>query len=169
MDIATLHAAIEAGLSSALPGIDVLSYPDLAGRVRLPLVLLELAELEDGTPPGTGELALIARLEARVIVDPNQRDAELLVRQLACRLAAACHFKTWGLPIGLARVQSVAPDGFKADLDGYLVWCVTWTHEIHVGDIEEFPMPDGATSIVVTVMPGPGAQESIHAGVNHEL
>ncbi|MCG9104274.1 hypothetical protein LH462_11145 [Laribacter hongkongensis] len=169
MDMTTLHSAIETGLSAELPGVDVRSYPDLEGRVSLPLVLVELAELEDGTQPGTGELALVARLEARVVVDPNQRDAELLVRQLACRLAAACHFKTWGLPIGVARVQSIAPDGFKADLDGYLVWCVTWTHEVHVGDIEEFPMPDGATSIVVTVTPEPGAQESVDTGANHEL
>lgn len=142
MDIADLHRAIEQQLQGVFPNMEVLTYPDLEGRVSLPLLLIELAEFSDGTQPGNGELSLIARFEARLVMDPTRADAELHIRQLVCRLAAAIHFKTWGQPVGLARIQSVAPDGFKGELEGYLVWCVTFEHELHVGEVEEWPIPE---------------------------
>lgn len=159
MDIADLHGAIGQQLQQMFPAMDVLTYPDLTGRVSLPMLLIELAEFSDGTQPGNGELSLIARFEARLVVDPSRAHAEMQIRQLVCRLAAAIHFKTWGQPVGLARIQSVAPDGFKGELEGYLVWCVTFEHEIHVGDAEDWPVPEpGELLLGITTGSGPAEE-----------
>lgn len=142
MILADLHSAIESALRTALPGIDIVSYPYLAGRVALPLVVLELSEFESGADPGTGELALEAIFQARLVMDPNQPDAELHCRQLAARLAAAVHRAgAFGQPVTLARIRQIGPDGFRADLDSYLVWLVEWQHELHIGESDDLAMP----------------------------
>jgi len=142
MNLTDLHRAIESTLRAALPGVDVASYPDLAGRVSLPLVVLELSEFEPGTDPGTGELALEAIMQARLVMDPNQTDAELYCRQLAARLAVAVHqARSFCQPVTPARIRQLGPDGFRADLDGYLVWLIEWQHELHIGDPLDLAMP----------------------------
>ena len=141
MNLDTLHRAIETRLASRLPEISITSYPDLSGYVTLPLLVLELAEFDLGDDPGTGELALIAQFDARLVLDPTQHDAELNMRQLAARIAAEIHFQTWGLPVAPARIRDIGPDGFSAELDSYLVWRVSWTQALHVGEAQDLTLP----------------------------
>ncbi|MBI3143818.1 MAG: hypothetical protein HYZ18_00825 [Pseudogulbenkiania sp.] len=141
--IDVLHDAIEQRLATAMPPLDVRFYPELTERVTLPLLALELSEFEPGTDPGTGELALIATVQARLVMDPTQPDAERAVRQLAVRVGAVVHRSTnFGVPVTPARIRQIGPDGFhRAELDGYLVWLIEWTHELDVGDPEDITLP----------------------------
>lgn len=149
MNLETLHTAIESALTTGLQGVDVRSYPDLQDRVSLPLIVLELSEFEPGEDPGTGELALIATLQARLVLDPTQPAAELHARQLAARLAAVVHQSHgFGQPVTPAKIRQIGPDGFRADLDGYLVWLVEWTHELHVGDPMGIELPAFVPSVI---------------------
>lgn len=145
LDLAELHDAIERRLAERFPAVQVEFYPDLQRRCSVPLVVLELSEFDDSRSPGDGTVGLVARFEARIVVDPNlptPRAAEIAVRMLAARLAAEINFQCWGMPIGPAKILAISPDGFRAELDGYLVWMVEWTHEICVGSPEELPMPE---------------------------
>lgn len=141
--IEALHDAIEQRLAAALPDLDVRFYPELAERVSLPLLVLELAEFEPGTDPGTGELALVAIMQARVVCDPTAAKAELAVRQLSTRVAALVHAATtFGQPVTPAKLRQIGPDGFHhAELDGYLVWLVEWVHELEVGEPSDIALP----------------------------
>lgn len=141
--IDALHDAIEQRLAGAFPLLDVQFYPNLGERVTLPLLALELSEFEPGTDPGTGELALIAIAQARLVVDPTDPDAERAVRQLAARVGAEVHRSTtFGVPVTPAKIRQIGPDGFhRAELDGYLVWLIEWTHELDVGEPEDITLP----------------------------
>ncbi|MEQ6290531.1 hypothetical protein ACFPAG_07910 [Vogesella sp. GCM10023246] len=140
--IDALHDAIKQRLAAALPDLDVQFYPDLGARVSLPLLVLELAEFDTGTDPGTGELALIATFQARLVCDPNQAGAELAIRQLAAHVAAQVHAATnFGQPVTPAKLRQIGPDGFRADLDGYLVWLVEWVHEMDIGEPSDITLP----------------------------
>ncbi|MCG9093990.1 hypothetical protein [Laribacter hongkongensis] len=169
-NLSELHRAIVAGLQHGLPQVPYVdAYPVVESRIRLPAILVELSEMEPGHDPGTGETALVVRMQARVVIDPNLTDADMLVRELAARVAIIVNHQCWQLPIGMSELVQIGEDAFKPELDGYLVWLVEWQHEIHLGELDEMQMPDGATSIVVTVTPEPGAQESVDTGANHEL
>jgi hypothetical protein len=156
--VSSLHAAIIDGLRGKLAGIPfVEAYPVLSRRVTLPAVLVELAELEPGTDPGTGETAVIGRFQARAIVDPTQAQAHLQVRELAARIVVAIMHENWGLPIAPAQLVQAGEDAFRPELDSYLVWVVEWAHEFHLGDIE-WPWPDEHLEIMLGLYPetGPG-------------
>lgn len=157
-NLAQLHTAIVSGLCSKLAGIPTVeAYPVIQRRIHLPAVLLELAEMEPGGDPGTGETALVGRFQARAIVDPNQPAADLQVRELAARIAVALTHETWGLEISVAQLVQIGDDAFKPELDGYLVWVVEWTHEFHLG-AAAWPYPDDTgKTLLVGLHPGTGA------------
>lgn len=157
-NLAQLHAAIVAGLRDKLKGVPTVdAYPVIQRRIHLPAVLVELAEMEPGDDPGTGETALVGRFQARAIVDPNHACAALLVRELAARIAVAITHETWGLPIGVAQLVQIGEDAFKPELDGYIVWVVEWTHEFHLGETV-WPYPDeSGLTIMLGMYPETGA------------
>ena len=140
-NLTQLHEAIICGLREKLPGLSVELYPTIERRIALPAVIVELSEMEPGSDPGTGETALVGRFSARAIVDPNDDDAYMKVRELAARIIVAITHETWGLPIGIAHPVQISEDGFKPELDGYLVWVVEWSHEFHLGEVF-WPYPD---------------------------
>lgn len=156
-NLAQLHDAIITGLRAKLPkAVSVNAYPVIERRIGLPAVVVELDEMEPGDDPGTGETALVGRFQARAIADPNCKPADLQVRELAALIAVAITHETWGLPISIAKLAQVGPDGFKPELDGYLVWVVEWTHEFHLGQIE-WPWPDQSQEIMLGMYPETGA------------
>lgn len=160
-NLARLHDAVVAGLRAKLPGVPTVdAYPVIERRVRLPAVLVELAEMEPGEDPGTGETAIIGKIQARAIIDPARPGADLQVRELAARIAVAITHETWGLDVSVARLAQIGEDGFKPELDGYLVWIVEWTHEFHLGETT-WPYPDETgLTVLLGLYPetGEGAQ-----------
>lgn len=156
-----LHDAIVKGLREALPTFErIEAYPKIGAQIRTPLIAVELSEMEPGHDDGTGCISLIARMQARIIVDPYGAEHELHVREIAARLALAVHMQTWGLPIAPGRVVQVGEDPFRPQLDTYLVWLVEWTHEFGVGGELE-TIPDGSTLVWgVDPSTGPGNESS---------
>lgn len=163
--IAQLQKTIETRLQAILaPAVGVALYPPLEDGMALPMVVLELDEFAPGTDPGNNQLALVATLQARVILDPNQEDAELRIRQLAARVALEVHrAHGFGLEyVAPAKIRRLVPDGFsRPELEGYLVWLVEWTHEIDIGDEADLTVKPGAVGIDWTVMSGDAEEELV--------
>lgn len=129
--LASLHQAVVAGLRCKLKSpLLIAAYPDIQRTIELPAVLIELVELEPGDDPGTGETALRARLQAREIVDPTRNQAEMWVHELAAQIAVAITHEQGGLPITPAHLGRITEALIKPDLEGYLVWCVEWSHDL---------------------------------------
>lgn len=121
-----LHDGIETGLRERMPDLErIHAYPKIGKSIETPFIALELAELEPGQDDGTGRVPLIARMQARVIVDPLVADADLQVRELSARVLQAVHGATWELPVTPGKqIGSAGEDPFRTELDTYLVWLV---------------------------------------------
>ena len=152
-----LYKAIELRLFSQLPGIKaVTAWPSIKDRIALPVVFIEMAEIEPGKDIGTGETTLICRFEARIIVDPIRPQHCQQAAQLAAQLAVLLRMQNWGLAVEPAEFVQALQDWTKPELDGYTVWLVEWTHQIYLG-VEEWPWPDEPPgSLVFDIEPGDG-------------
>lgn len=134
-----LHEAIVAAIRQQFPSLaTVEAYRQPRGTLPLPACLVELAELEaaDDLDPGTGQLALQARFEARLVIGFRQegRNPGLEIRKLAAALAHFVHQQRWGLPVGAADVLGCWPDDFDPGLDQFECWRVEWQQVIHLGE-----------------------------------
>jgi hypothetical protein len=105
-----------------------------ACEVIAPAVFLEIGGYGVGDDPATGQLALTANVEARVVVDAAIEDAEIVCQSLACEIAALARLNSFGCDISPATVTGISRDFFKPEFDMYTCWLVEWTHEFHVGD-----------------------------------
>jgi hypothetical protein len=152
-----LYQAIEQHLVSNLSGIKaVTAWPNIKDRIALPVVFIEMAEMEPGVDIGTGETSLICHFEARIIVDPIRPKHCQQAAHLAAQLAVLLRLQTWGLAVEPAEFVQATQDWTKPELDGYVVWLVEWTHQIYLG-VEEWPWPDEPPgSLVINVEPGDG-------------
>ncbi len=131
--ITDLHNAILAEITSKVAGIETSGfYPKLRTAIKTPAVFIDLATLEPGTDPGTEELALLARFEARVVLGSND-SACLSVRELAAEVARIVHKNNFGVKVKPGALVSVQPDNFRPEIDAYEMWLVEWQHEIHIG------------------------------------
>lgn len=137
-----LYRAIEQHLTSNLPGIKaVTAWPNIKDRIALPVVFLEMAEIEPGKDLGTGETTLVCRFEARIIVDPIKPQHCQQAAHLAAQLAVLLRMQTWGVEVEPAEFVQAMQDWTKPELDGYTVWLVEWTHQLYLG-VEEWPWSD---------------------------
>ncbi|HIE5945994.1 TPA: hypothetical protein ACXN34_003978 [Burkholderia cepacia] len=156
-----LHDGIVAGLRERLPDLErIHAYPKIGKSIDTPFIAIELTELEPGHDDGTGRVPLIARMQARVIVDPLVDDAEVQVRELSARVLQTVHGATWGLPMTPGKqVGSAGEDPFRPELDTYLVWLVEWVHEFDLGDACEPPTKGRAVLWGVDPETGPGHED----------
>ena len=111
-----------------------LIYPSARGDVIAPAVFLEVANYSTGNDPATGELSLIANIEARVVIDSISENAELVCQNLACRIANIAHLNSFGCKVSPAKISGISRDSFKPDFDPYICWLVEWSHQFHVGE-----------------------------------
>jgi hypothetical protein len=129
-----LHQAICSTLKEGISAIQTCAiYPAIRKELVAPAVFVELVNLEPGKDPGTEELALRARFEARIVVDSTIENASIIVRSLAAEVAKVVNKNTFNMNISPGKFLSAEMDGFRPELDAYLVWLVEWTHEIHLG------------------------------------
>jgi hypothetical protein len=137
-----LYRAIERHLHVHLPGVQTVAvWPNIDDRIALPAVLVELAEMEPGVDPGTGETCLACKFEARVITDPIQLDHHQQAVFLAGQLAVLLRAQSWGVEVEPAEFVQAMQDWTKPELDGYTVWVVEWTQQIYLGKTC-WPWPD---------------------------
>ncbi|WP_341816167.1 hypothetical protein [Wolbachia endosymbiont (group B) of Elophila nymphaeata] len=135
MNFKDLHNAICTTLKREIPAIQTCEiYPSIRKELIAPAVFVELASLEPGKDAGTEELALKARFEARIVVDGTVEYSSLVVRSLAAEVARVVNKNTWNVKnVSPGEFISAEVDGFRPELDAYLVWMVEWVHTIHVG------------------------------------
>lgn len=130
-----LHNAICSTLKEEIPVIETCEiYPAIKTTITAPAVFIELSSFEKGSGPGTEELALRARFEARIVIDSTVENASIVVRSLAAEVARVINKNTWGMGVSPAEFISAEIDGFRPELYAYLVWLVDWVHEVHLGE-----------------------------------
>ncbi|MCJ7455099.1 MAG: hypothetical protein MUP48_06725 [Wolbachia endosymbiont of Homalodisca vitripennis] len=131
-----LHQAICTKLKEEISAIQTCEiYPSIRKELVAPAVFVELSSLEKGDDPGTEELALKARFEARVVVDSTVENASIIVRSLATEVARVVDKNTWNVKnVSPGEFISAEIDGFRPELDAYLVWMVEWVHYLHLGE-----------------------------------
>ncbi|WP_264705151.1 hypothetical protein [Wolbachia endosymbiont (group A) of Gymnosoma rotundatum] len=136
MNLKDLHDKICTTLKKEISAIQTCEvYPAIRKELVAPAVFIELSSLEQGKDPGTEELALKARFEARIVVDSTIENAPLIVRTLAAEVAKVVNKNTWNIKnVSPGEFISAEIDGFRPELDAYLVWVVDWVHEIHIGE-----------------------------------
>lgn len=143
-DLAELHTEIGAKLSEAFPMFQVVEFyreEDERAPLReaeLPALLLEMSEMEPNNDedPGTEQLSVLARFEARVVVNFRTPKAKVEVRKIAGAVAAFMHkhrhfHGVKGCPV---TVDAIVSDDFYPELDRFEVWrvdfhCIAWLGE----------------------------------------
>lgn len=140
IDLEELHGAIVTAISGQFPDIETVEFyreeeerqPDF----DTPACLLELAELEPvpEEDPGTEQLAVYARFEARLVIGFRTERAKIEIRKLAAAFAVFLRQRRWGLPVGQAEVLAIAADNFSPELDRFEVWRVEWRQLVHLGE-----------------------------------
>lgn len=109
-------------------------YPNAREKIIAPAVFLEVANYGMGDDPATEELAIIANIEARVVIDSLIENAEIECQRLACKIGSLAHLNNFGCSVRPAKVGGISRDFFKPDFDPYICWLVEWQHELHVGE-----------------------------------
>ncbi|UVL73868.1 hypothetical protein [Pseudomonas protegens] len=143
-----LYGAIEQHIREAIPGLQFVgTMPDMLDHVPIPAVVIELVEMEPGRDQLTGETALEARFEARVIVGSEREQCQQQAAFVAAQLAVLLRLQTWGVEAGAAEFVRAAQDWTRPELDGYAVWVVEWTQGIYLGP-EEWPWPDQPAGVL---------------------
>ncbi len=134
-----LHEAIVRAIQRKFPAlVTVEAYRQVRGGLPVPACLVELAELEaaDDLDPGTEQLAVMARFEARLVIGFRQGGLNpgLEIRKLAAALAVFVRQQRWGLPVGAADVLGCWPDDFDPGLEQFECWRLEWQQVIHLGE-----------------------------------
>ncbi|WP_265024418.1 hypothetical protein [Wolbachia endosymbiont (group A) of Eupithecia tripunctaria] len=135
MNFKDLHNAICTTLKKEIPAIQTCEiYPSIRKELVAPAVFVELSGFEKGHDPGTEELALKARFEGRIVIDSTIENAAIIVRSLAAEVAKVVDKNTWNVKnVSPGEFISAEVDGFRPELDAYLVWMVDWSHQLHLG------------------------------------
>ncbi|WP_338406646.1 hypothetical protein [Wolbachia endosymbiont (group A) of Longitarsus flavicornis] len=136
MNFKDLHNAICTTLKKEIPAIQTCEiYPSIRKELLAPALFVELVSLESGKDPGTEELALKARFEARIVIDSTIENAAIIVRTLAAEVARVVNKNTWNVEnVSPGEFISGGGDDFRPELDAYLVWLIEWVHYLHVGE-----------------------------------
>lgn len=144
IDLGELHQAIQAAIQAQFPAFKIVEfYREEEDRKppppeQLPACLLEMSEMEAALDedPGTEQLPVYARFEARVMIGFRTPRAKIEIRKLAGALAAWIfknkHFH--GKPTGPAEIIGLSPDDFDPELDRFEVWRVEWRSIVHLGE-----------------------------------
>lgn len=151
------YQAIEDHIDRAIPGLAcVCTMPHMLTHITLPAAVIELVEFEPGLDQGTGETALIARLEVRFIVAGEDVECQQKAAFAAAQMAVLLRTQMWGLPVEQAEFVRSTQDWTRPELDGYAVWVVEWTQGIYLGE-EEWPWPNQPPgSLLWGISPGGG-------------
>ncbi|QLL15391.1 hypothetical protein [Pseudomonas chlororaphis] len=162
--LARVYAAMEEAIAQAIPGLHYVgTMPGMLQSIAVPGIVLELSGFEPADhDPGTGEVAIEARFEARAIVGAEHDDHLHVAAYIAAQLAVLLRMQTWGLEVEPAQLVRAEPDWSRPELDGLAAWVVEWTQVIYLGT-EEWPWPNQPPgSLVWGFAPdtGPGSEGS---------
>jgi len=131
-----MHDAIVASITAAFPiFVAVEAYREDRKEMPAPCCLIELVDMEpsEEEDPGTEQLAVMTRWEARIILGFREPDVKRAAPKLAAALALHIRRQRWALPVAAAEVTAIEPDNFSPVLDRYEVWRVDWQQLVHFG------------------------------------
>lgn len=134
-----VHDGIVAAIKAQFPTLKTVEAYRLDRKnLPAPACLVEMTEMDGdmGDDPGTEQLAVKARFEARFVIGFRQgsKNPKLEVRKLAAAFASFARLQRWGCPIGPADVIGCYQDDFDPELDQFECWRVEWQQIIHLGD-----------------------------------
>ncbi|WP_409261156.1 hypothetical protein [Pseudomonas putida] len=157
--LAQVYTAIEQGIHQAIPALAYVgTMPGRLEMVTPPAVVLELSGFEAAeNDPGTGETAVDARFEARVIVGSELDDCLHIAAFVAAQLAALLRIQTWGIVAEPAQFIRAERDWSRPELDSFVVWVVEWSQGLYLGE-EEWPWPVEPGPILFGFDPETGSQ-----------
>ncbi|MDH0571529.1 hypothetical protein N7668_09730 [Pseudomonas fulva] len=158
-----VYAAMEQHIREAIPGLQYVgTMPSGIEVVPPPAVVLELAGFESAEEdPGTGQTAVDARFEARVLVPGEEDNCLHIAAFVAAQLAVLLRMQSWGLPVRFAEFVRAERDWSRPELDGFAVWVVEWTQIIYLGE-EEWPWPREPGPVLFAVDPDSGEGNEEH-------
>lgn len=131
--ISTLHQTLLEGLSQVTGINHCCDYPKRRDQIKLPALLLDLVEIEPAKDPGTGELAITAHWEARLVTNDAQEES-VTWNLVISTLVWLYNHSFADVNIGKADIKQATPDSFTPDLQGHRVWLIEWTHLVRIGD-----------------------------------
>lgn len=157
--LSQVYAAMEQHIMKAIPGLQYVgTMPSGIEVVPPPAVVLELAGFESAEQdPGTGQAAVDARFEARVLVPGEDENCLQVAAFVAAQLAVLLRMQSWGLPFGFAEFLRAERDWSRPELDSFAVWVVEWTQVIYLGE-EEWPWAREPGPVVFGFDPQTGAE-----------
>ena len=160
--IEAVHKGIIAAIRQRFPELlTVEAYRMDRKNLPVPACLVELTEMEaaDDLDPGTGQLAVNARFEARFVLGFRQgsRNPKMEVRRLAAEFLAWARLQRWGCSVGPAMVIGAWPDEFDPELDQYECWRTEWQQVIHLGASDWIDDGTAPTDPAVSFAPEVGA------------
>jgi hypothetical protein len=137
LDLDVLTSTITAQIAAQFPQLETVEF-DRIDRANMPMpaCILDLDEMDANVPdPGTDQLAVTARFEARLVVGFKDWKAKQEVRKLAAAFATWMNQRSFGpaAPSRPAKVVALRRDDFHPVLDEFEVWCVEWHQEILLG------------------------------------
>ena len=161
--LAGIYAAMEETIARTIPGLNYVgTMPGMLETVAVPAVVLEFAGFEPAEhDPGTGEVAIDARFEARAIVGTERDDHLHVVAFIAAQLAVLLRMQYWGLAVEPAQLVRAEPDWSRPELDGLAAWVVEWTQVIYLGE-EEWPWPREPGPVLFAFDPESGEGKEQH-------
>ncbi|HGM4965913.1 hypothetical protein H4C81_09775 [Pseudomonas monteilii] len=160
--LGAVYTAIEEHIKEAIPGLAYVgTMPEGIEVVTPPAVVLELVGFGGADKdPGTGEVAVEARFEARVIVGQEEPNCLHVAAFVAAQLAVLLRMQSWGLLVEFAEFVRAERDWSRPELDSFAVWVVEWTQIIYLGE-EEWPWPrePGPVKFAFDPDSGPGNED----------
>lgn len=150
--LSELHTAVVDRLAVDISSLATCaSYPRLNRKIDIPAVLIDQTELEPADF-GTDKFDCWVMFTAYCIVDPNQTDAELAVRNLAAQVAVrVSQEEDFSIEVErAAEVVRVSEDNLNPDLEGYLVWSVDFQIGMALG--EDAWLINPAADVAVTTI-----------------
>ena len=105
--------------------------------IPVPAVLVDFKGIlpsEDENKSSTGQLAITFIMEAYVIIDVSEPQANLKIRQHAMNVAGLIHNEEkFGSPVTPAEILSISPRYEVTDENqNYLAWCIEWQHKTYL-------------------------------------
>ena len=142
-ELEQLYEAIKATFQAALPENVLVDWqPDLQDGFNLPAVFFAMTDWVPADDPGTGETVVNGRFQAVILTDPVLEKSALQAAWLSLKLTQVLRAQYWGLDFVNTTTDVKGGPAPNPALEGFEVFGLEWTQEIHIGDIEDWPFPD---------------------------
>ncbi|WP_223432551.1 hypothetical protein [Pseudomonas sp. GL-B-26] len=158
-DLTTLHDAITATLSAAMPKVlHVEAFPELDSKVRTPALLYGLTDMSPGTDRGEGKTALVGRFQSCILIDADRPKASLQAAILAAQMTVALKDQMWGLEFVTGPPEHIhaQPEAPTKELEQFVMWSVQWVQNFELGELVWLWPDEPPGSLVFDIEPGDG-------------